>query len=441
MKQQQKDLLVDKNFFRNEKINHTHVFNKFISLINLFLRKRNRVDKSNTISRYNKEIIPLTPIQIRADEFFAIKDYDLIETMVKNGYELLPHQNILLQQHLEKLLTQFDFQPNISNHHHTIEQWLELGITLNETSKKNYFEQRIRQIKKKGKEGQHSRREIDFHQAYPLSFFYTDSGNMFKKLSNGEIIEHPLLTSYLKQYAKENSLFNNVFTYLINNLIDNFNLSGSNYSYTMHSTAILLLEILTDDRKDFLLKEINFDSLLQVMTNFNNKIQNSSYQEIKDALKYLLNTYYQDNINDIISNVKEQYNESYIEKTVIQHMKEETQHITIANLPNEAKEKLKEIHILYRKIHQSNIKPTETELYNVNNLFEKRIPEILKRYLTIDEQYQTTLTNTNGKNAQELMIDSLVNIYSNFNQVWENINSQAVSSLSATNKYTQHFKK
>lgn len=39
-------------------------------------------------------------------------------------------------------------------------------------------------------------------------------------------------------------------------------------------------------------------------------------------------------------------------------------------------------------------------------IYLKRIPEILEKYLSIDAEYRLTLRNTEGKNAEELMLES-----------------------------------
>lgn len=418
---------------KNKKPKYNHIINKVVSFVYGLLKQQKKKPKKIE----QKNIVQLTPTQIKAEQFISIQNYEVLEQMVKNGYELLPNQIKSVESYLESLLTAHNNKEEISNKHNKIEIWLELGINLKEETKENYFQQLVYQRNQLRREEYNLKRKRDFNTIYPLAFFYTDSGNMNKELTNGTTIEFPLLTKHLKTYAKNHKLFYDAFITIINTFTIK---EGGIYNYYDNKEyKDVLSEILTDDRKHLLLKEIDFERFLQITAELNNRTEARDYQEIKELLQSILAEHYKDNVKEIVSNVKKEYSESYIEKVIIHSVKEESLHITISNLPDGAKDKLKEIHILYRKIHNSNIKPTETEWYNINNLFEKRIPEILKKYLTIDEQYQTTLTNANGKNAQELMIDSLDNIYANFEQTWKSMNNDAVSSLSATNKYTQNF--
>jgi hypothetical protein len=108
-------------------------------------------------------------------------------------------------------------------------------------------------------------------------------------------------------------------------------------------------------------------------------------------------------------------------------------------LPKNALDLIKDIEDIYKKIRANNFEDID-KLNTLNILLEKRVPEVLSKYLKVDPEYRTTLKSSQGKNAQDLMIDSLNNIKDNFESVYQEINQNTVNSLSATNRYTKTLK-
>lgn len=417
--------------------------NKFLLFFYALWEKSGPKEDSKKIEKNIKVTnnpLELTPIQIKVNQFIDIKEYDLISKIIKNGYELLPNQKVEIEKYIADLLLSYEYKVSISNNHYKIEKWLELGLNLNEETKRQYFTQRLNERKKINTDDFEYNVTHTFHKLYPLSFFYDEdiTKNMKMTLENGKVVEFPFLTNMLKNYIQQTPLVAQFFQKLLSNLHkgDNFYVNHK----SLQSTKNLIKDILLDERKDLLLKELNFETFLDMMTNFNRKTRETEYGDIKKLLQQILKKEYNGHINEIVSSVKDEYGDKYIEKAVIQYIKKETQYFAIENLPIEAQSIVKEIQALYKKIQHSNIELIETEKYTVNNLFNERVPEILKKYLTIDDQYKTTLTNANGKNAKELMVESLENICSNFEETWKNMNTNAISDLSATNKYTKSLK-
>lgn len=75
--------------------------------------------------------------------------------------------------------------------------------------------------------------------------------------------------------------------------------------------------------------------------------------------------------------------------------------------------------------------------FELENLVEKRLPEVLHKYFSIDDEYRTILTNHEGKNAGQLLDDSLNSILSNIRQLQENINHDKLHSLNVSANYLQ----
>lgn len=111
-------------------------------------------------------------------------------------------------------------------------------------------------------------------------------------------------------------------------------------------------------------------------------------------------------------------------------------HIVINNeLPIKAKEIIKNINEKYALLNsQTNL--SEEDNLEVTNLYENRLPQIVKKFLVIDQEYRTELKNVEGKNAEQLMIESLDNIYHIIEDKVEKINIERLSELSVAKRYT-----
>ncbi len=77
--------------------------------------------------------------------------------------------------------------------------------------------------------------------------------------------------------------------------------------------------------------------------------------------------------------------------------------------------------------------------YNLNNLWNKRLPEIIGKFLSIDTDYRTSLKNIEGKNAQELMMESLGSIKNNIKQLTLESENKKLNELSVTNRYVKNI--
>lgn len=105
------------------------------------------------------------------------------------------------------------------------------------------------------------------------------------------------------------------------------------------------------------------------------------------------------------------------------------------SLTNEMKENINNI---IKEIE--NIKKNENDLYSdeykeeIKKLIDDRLPNVIKKYLSIDEEYRTTLKNIEGKYPSQLLLESLSSIYDRVNQINKSINENKVSNLSIDNR-------
>lgn len=140
-------------------------------------------------------------------------------------------------------------------------------------------------------------------------------------------------------------------------------------------------------------------------------------------------------------NIELIYVDNHMDELIIKESMKMIERTNTKDLPKVASDLLfdmKENYIaLYKKINSLN----PEEQFILENLWEKRVPEIISKYLHIDKEDRLTMFNRNNQNAEQLMIESLENINSNFISMKANKNEEGLSSLSVTHKYTKNFKK
>lgn len=144
-----------------------------------------------------------------------------------------------------------------------------------------------------------------------------------------------------------------------------------------------------------------------------------------------------DHMNNLIEKTKRVYlNESIAQKI------EQKQKRHNYDIPKEANNVLNEIYLIYKKLeHEKNNLIVLNEKHQIKKLIDERVPEILEKYISIDEEYKKSLTNTEGKTPFDLMISSLENILNYFKEINLSLNEEKVKELSVKERYTNQFKK
>lgn len=160
-------------------------------------------------------------------------------------------------------------------------------------------------------------------------------------------------------------------------------------------------------------------------------------QEHTEILNNIVNHLYKKDMQEMVKQTKNTYADNSVKNLTIEKIRNEQYDMN--DLPRHATDIINRIENLYTKIKQHKFEDTD-KINTLNILFEKRIPEVLTKYLKVDPEYRTTLKSSQGKNAEDLMIDSLNNINDTFESVYQEINQNNVNSLSATNRYTKTLK-
>lgn len=371
----------------------------------------------------------------RANQFLATNNHDLFFKMVTNGYHPNKKQKTLFEEHL---LQNFHFGLLNAQKWEETENYLSYGFTLSQSYCAELVEKLFRDVISNTWQPDCTNLRIDLllHSNKPITFKDYSSGYIDKNIS------YPLITAQLREVAQQPDFVHNYYLKLTHTILN------KDIEYSIKKEIDEHLQQILLKHSDILLAHVSFDEFMDFVHKFiNNNEMNSPGSE--NYYNQIVAQHYQSDIGQIMSNTKQAYGIQYLERMTLK----EVQNIEATKkmeLPAQAHNMLDNISDLYQKIHsathdaKNQVRPEimNTDIiFEITTLFEKRLPEILKKYLTIDAEYRQTLKNNQGKNAEDLMLESLGNIQDNFEHHWQEINQHKVDDLSATNRYTQKYKK
>ena len=156
---------------------------------------------------------------------------------------------------------------------------------------------------------------------------------------------------------------------------------------------------------------------------------------IKDEFQKIASIIYSADYDEKINKTKEVYSSNYFKNLTLEASEQSIKSFDFTSLPAQAQTILSEIYQLGQKL--PNYSLNQDQKFDFTNITQKRVPEVLKKYLNIDPEYRTTLTNSEGKNAQDLMIESLGNYQSKLQNIIQGINEDKLQDLSATKRYSK----
>lgn len=108
-------------------------------------------------------------------------------------------------------------------------------------------------------------------------------------------------------------------------------------------------------------------------------------------------------------------------------------------LSQQTKDILKNLQNLCENLNLEKLE--KEELFQLQNISEKRIPEILQKYLSIDPEYRIELRNSKGQNAEELMNESLEELRDYLKIIHKNMNENKFNELAVTHQYVKSMNK
>lgn len=108
------------------------------------------------------------------------------------------------------------------------------------------------------------------------------------------------------------------------------------------------------------------------------------------------------------------------------------------SLTEEMKELINQISIEISKYQKQN---DQQYLEEVGKIVEEILPNVVKKYLSIDEEYRVSLRNVEGKLPSELLLESLSNLNARVKNINQTINQEKVSHLSIDNRKLKNINK
>ena len=383
----------------NLKINK---FKKFLSILTYFSKK---LFKDNTDKNAASE---LDPFVTQATSFLNTENYLAYINMIKEGY--IPTKN--QEKRMDKIVHDLYFYKSndvddygITESEKIIEldNILKLGYKLKQSDVLKFI--------------QHANKKVFYNN---MDFF--SSNENLSTTCVFKSYELPALSSQIREITQQADFSTNLLKIFKNSYRENSLPTRdtiAQFNFILKLSPSLLL-------KNISLKE--FKELSKIFSPLHSsKEQNSLNNGI-------INTYYADEMKPFYLNVKQRYTTDFIENLIVNKVKRDIE--VLKELPQEALDVIQFIEITFKNI-QKNSHNTLQDIDQLHLMVEKRIPEVVSKYLTIDPDYRITLKNMEGKNAQELMIDSLQNISSIFQEVYKALNQENLHSLSAINKYTK----
>ena len=408
---------IEKNFLSGL----THIFEKF----------------SLTSQRSNPEI---RQQERQATKFLSTELYDNYFQMVDNGYTPTKQQERLwesiIQKTIDNLNKDFKHHGHYSNNAvNTFEYWAEKGVKF---SPKNYTDLLLSSVNDQlisatqGFVSHNFRTNLSYFlmKSEPLDFSQIKSPN-------------PLIENFLIA-TKDDAFCDNLANIFQNDINRTKEYQGGIHAILANGDkySFRALVPILEKMPNVILKNIPLDNFLNILERWK-KNKDYIYDDsiptaaIDRAMQGVVEGFYRKDIDKKIEVTQELFSESYFKKVATEAVHNIENNFTMKTLPAQAKELLKSIQEQHSTVKTYKITLSEEDKFTMNNLLEKRIPEVLEKYLSIPPDYRTGLTNSEGKNAQDLMIESLSNFNTKITGIIENYAQNKVQDLSVTKRYSK----
>lgn len=105
------------------------------------------------------------------------------------------------------------------------------------------------------------------------------------------------------------------------------------------------------------------------------------------------------------------------------------------DLPEPSRKVIQEIKIIYNEISTDKLNVKQT--LDLDNLYKKRFPQLLEEYITISPRYREKL-QLHDENPDRLLLESLVDIKTKINVIFEQLQENNVNKLKVTSKYLKN---
>lgn len=157
------------------------------------------------------------------------------------------------------------------------------------------------------------------------------------------------------------------------------------------------------------------------------------YKEMEANVKSI----YANRIENTLTETRDTFQENYVQVQTEKTVKEIINNSDCIQLPGNVQTIIETIQLQYQQIMPHYDEMCEGNKEDIDKLVDKEIPFAVKRYLTMDEEYRQTMVNAQGKNAAELLEQSLTNISEMLGKTILRINEMNLNELSVSARYTK----
>jgi hypothetical protein len=403
--------------------NLSHKFQRFFKLTSVFRNSSTPVSADNATLIEQKKAI-----EEQANQILVAKALIPFAKLVSNGYEPTAHQNNLFNQTFSEWVDKDEWS--------ALAELIKCGHSLNASC---YCKLMLDcTVQKKC---------LSFEQKTDTSeFMYIQNG--LKQASENSEYNITLFKQFRKKMESLNQIFN--ISYLS---VDNIN------DYYKEAN-ILNIEPSFEKVIPFMVQEMplsEYSKTISWLTSiknqaidasgwnseFNFKVEriNKVWQNIcnslLDYMTHNLEHHFSSQLDTLMSNTQAVYMDSYLAKKAGEESVKNSQSYNMGMLPQNEKNLVENIRLQYETLLPHYAKLNEEDQFNLKTLVQEKLPKYINDFLSMKEEYRTTMVNAQGKNAQALLNESLANISENLQQIDIRLNENNLKELSVGAKYTK----
>jgi hypothetical protein len=169
----------------------------------------------------------------------------------------------------------------------------------------------------------------------------------------------------------------------------------------------------------------------------NARKKHDAFENLAIQLKAYIREHCDEQILEKKQYISTLYSEEFVTQVLVKESLKLTTEKTLKDLPLVAKEILEKIKLDYITLYNGVNELNAEDKFMVSNLWTNHIPRTINTYLRIEKKDRLELKNSEGKNVEQLMIDSLHNISVALINIKEKHNQNNISEMSSINRYTK----
>lgn len=391
-------------------------FTQFKNLTNLFSTEKNEIEQ-----RKDK-------ISIKVSGFLIAKQFDVVLDYMQAGYILNKQQD---SQFIEGLNNE-----HITSSTTILNKAVQNGVHFSDSMLVHFLPIYI------------FADNFNKHYNTNIDNPYTEFKEMYK-----EKIDKLDFTSYYQNWVKSFNLINStVNSFFARQLSKKLLITEG--AYMLHNSNDLTKKVLEPllEYGQYMFKNIDLNVIMKHIKTADkiskkiDKLNNRNdvdriYRNITNELNLLPKKIYSNDLENDKKEIGLLYAEDNINQLIAENDLKISSQNNVKNLPEKAKSILDEIKDNYLSLNKKIADLNDDEKFTIENMWTKRIPEVINKYLRADPEFRSTMKNNRGQSIEDLMIDSLNNIHTTFKDIKVTHGENALRDMSAINRYTKTLKK